>query len=84
MSVSAGEGLVQELVTVTVDERPIQVPKNLGLVAAALVGATGSFWLVGVFLAVLSVLTTACALLARETAFDRVDTVDAPVPQARG
>jgi MHS family shikimate/dehydroshikimate transporter-like MFS transporter len=40
------------------------------LVAAALVGATGSFWLVVAFLAVLSVLTTGAALLARETALE--------------
>ena len=40
------------------------------LVAAALVGATGSFWLVVAFLAVLSVLTTIAALVARETAHE--------------
>jgi hypothetical protein len=40
------------------------------LVAAALVGATGSFWLVVAFTAVLSVLTTIAAVLARETAHE--------------
>jgi MFS transporter, MHS family, shikimate and dehydroshikimate transport protein len=40
------------------------------LAAAALVAATGSFWLVVAFLAALSVLTTGAALLARETALE--------------
>jgi hypothetical protein len=40
------------------------------LVAAAIVGATGSFWLVVVFLGVLSVLTTIAALAGRETAHE--------------
>jgi MFS transporter, MHS family, shikimate and dehydroshikimate transport protein len=40
------------------------------LVAAAVVAATGSFWLVVVFLGVLSVLTTIAVLAARDTAHD--------------
>ncbi|MFC5140617.1 MFS transporter [Actinomycetospora rhizophila] len=40
------------------------------LVAAAVVGATGSFWLVVVIFAGVSVLTILSAVLARETAFD--------------
>lgn len=40
------------------------------LVAAALVGATGSFWPVVAFTALLSVLTTVAAVLARETAHE--------------
>ena len=43
------------------------------LVAAAVVGATGSFWPVVGFLAVLSVLTVAAAVLAPETAHDPLD-----------
>lgn len=40
------------------------------LVAAAIVGATGSFWLVVVVFGGVSLLTIAAAALGRETAFD--------------
>jgi MFS transporter, MHS family, shikimate and dehydroshikimate transport protein len=43
------------------------------LVAAAVVGATGSFWLVVVIFAGVSVLTVVAAALARETAFGDLD-----------
>jgi MFS transporter, MHS family, shikimate and dehydroshikimate transport protein len=42
------------------------------LVAAAVVGATGSFWLVVVIFAGVSVLTILAAAFARETAFDEL------------
>ncbi|WP_433782401.1 MFS transporter [Actinomycetospora sp. CA-101289] len=42
------------------------------LVAAAVVGATGSFWLVVVIFAGVSVLTILAAVFARETAFDEL------------
>ena len=40
--------------------------------AAAVVGATGSFWLVVVIFAGVSVLTVLAAAFARETAFDEL------------